>query len=460
MIWQGTVLMACVLAVVAFAPGARAAEEKQLTNSPKNHMLDNNDNFSADGKFLCYDTREMFGSGIENSRSVEKVEIATGAETVLCEAKEKEFVTGAKAAPGIGAASFLPTENKVIFIHGPNLEEVPVRGYYGKPNRQGAIVVADGKSPVTWLDKRDVDTSRDTIPGAHRGGSHRHEYTLDGKRVGFTYDDFILTNYERTIGYVETNHPKAPKPANGYFALLVPIVPTGKAKPGELEHAAADSWIGEHGLMRGFIGKVKEEDGTYTDSLFVVDVPANVDITTADSGSATRFPSPPKGVSIRRLTHTPASGNVRGTVKGDRIAYFAKDADGKNQVFIIPSNGSDKDPDPAKHPVQATHLPKGAASVRWHPSGNSIVCESNGAIVATCVKPGSDFGKSVFLTPQADGKDRGQLVMSPDGKLLAYNKAVPTKGKDGKSVKTYNGADPTQIFILPFPDANNDGVAD
>jgi hypothetical protein len=447
-----------VLAVVAMTPSAFAADEKQITTSPKNHMLDNNDNFSSDGKFLCYDTREMYGGAIENSRSVEKVEIATGVETVLCEAKE--FVTGAKAAPGIGACSFLPTENKIIFIHGPNLEEVPVRGYYGKPNRQGAIVVADGKSPVTYLDKRDVDTTRDTIPGAHRGGTHRHEFTLDGKRVGFTYDDFLLTKYERTIGYVEYNHPKSPKGALGYFALLVPVVPPDTAKPGDLVHAAADSWIGEHGLMRGFIGKIKEQDGSFQESLFVVDVPANTDITTADSGSATRFPKPPKGVTIRRLTHTAASGNVRGTVKGDRIAYIAKGDDGKNQVFIIASDGSDQDADPAKRPVQATHLSKGAGTLRWHPSGNSILCESNGGIVSTCVKPGPDFGKSVNLTPQGDKPERGQLVLSPDGKLMAYNKAIPTTTKDGKPVKTYNGSDPTQIFVLPFPDANGDGIAD
>ena len=65
MIWQGPVLVACVLAAVVLAPSARAAEEKQLTNSPKNHMLDNNDNFSSDGKFLAYDTREMYGSGLK-----------------------------------------------------------------------------------------------------------------------------------------------------------------------------------------------------------------------------------------------------------------------------------------------------------------------------------------------------------------------------------------------------------
>ena len=32
-------------------------KEKQISFSNKNHALDNNDNFSPDGKFLCYDTR-------------------------------------------------------------------------------------------------------------------------------------------------------------------------------------------------------------------------------------------------------------------------------------------------------------------------------------------------------------------------------------------------------------------
>src|SRR6185503_5257820 len=177
-------------------------------------------------------------------------------------------------------ASFSPVENKVAFIHGPMPEEVPARGYYGKPNRQGAEVAADGKGHLTWLDKRDVDAGRETICGAHRGGTHRHEYSLDGKRIGFTYDDFLLTDYERTVGYME-RHPKAPPPASCYFAILVPVVPRGTAKPGELERAYGDSWIGRQGLMRAFIGKVREADGTYQESLFMVDVPADVDITTA-----------------------------------------------------------------------------------------------------------------------------------------------------------------------------------
>jgi Tol biopolymer transport system component len=139
-------------------------------------------------------------------------------------------------------------------------------------------------------------------------------------------------------------------------------------------------------------------------------------------------------------------------VAGDRIAYYADGAEGKSQIFVIASDGSDQDPNPAKRPVQVTSLPKGAGpGLRWHPSGNLIVCTSNGGVVATCVQPGAAFGRSVFLTPQGDGPSRGQLVMSRDGKLLAYGRALPTKDDSGKPFKTYKGSDPMQVFVLPCP---------
>jgi len=437
-----------VVSIPSFA-GTMLITEKQLTFSPKHHWLDNNDNFSADGRFLCYDTREMAGPGIDNSQSIEKVGIATGKETVLY--KPAESITGAKAAPGIGASSFSPVADTVVFIHGPLVSDVPKRGYYAKPNRNGAEVAADGSGKLSWLDFRDVETSRDTLPGAHRGGTHRHEYTLDGRRIGFTYDDFLLPQYERTIGYMERN-PKAPGGASCWFAVLVPVVPKGTSKPGEIERALGDSWIGREGLMRAFIGTVREDDGVnYQDSLFVVDIPKDIDITTADSGSATRYPSPPKRTRIRRLTHDWASGTVRGTPDGGRIAYYGHAEDGSTQVFIIPSDGSDRSDDPAKRPVQVTHFPKGAGpGLRWHPSGDTIFCISDNGIAATCVEPGKRFGKTTFLTPHGDTPVRIELVVSPDGRMLAYTKPVPTRDESGARKTAYNGADCQQIFTLEY----------
>jgi len=137
--------------------------EKQVTFSPKTHALDNNDNFSPDDRFLCYDTRRTdFNKDLANSKSIEKVEIATGSETVLW---KPLFVTGEDAAPGVAAVSYHPFENKVIFIHGPLLDEVEDRGYYNIRNRTGVEVDGNGDGNKILVDMRDVNNNI-TIPGA------------------------------------------------------------------------------------------------------------------------------------------------------------------------------------------------------------------------------------------------------------------------------------------------------
>jgi uncharacterized protein (TIGR03437 family) len=257
-------------------------------------------------------------------------------------------------------------------------------------------------------------------------------------------------------------HPKAPAGATHWTVLLVPIVPSSAAKTGELDRAADDSWIGAKGLMRGFIGRVKEADGTFMSSLFVVDIPENVDVTTADAGTKTRFPSPPRGVTVRRLTYTAASGIVRGSHDGTRVGYYATAPDGSRQAYIINALGSDRDPNPAMRPVQATFLEKGAgAGLRWHPTGNSIALTSDNGVVAVCVRPGPLFGAHSFLswwgsrapTPEA-------LVWSRSGRLLAFNRRVPTINAQGELVKDFNNNDFRQIFVAVFPDENQNGIVD
>jgi len=464
---RASIALIMLTSTAILTTSAGHAAERQLTFTAKNHDLDNNDNFSPDGRHLCYDTRNMVGPGIDNGLTIELVEIATGKETLLYTPALK--VTGERPAPGVGAVSFSGAENRVAFIHGPPVSQLAERGPYGLPNRQGASVVTDGTAPaapqggyeMTWLDFRDTATDRDTLPGAHRGGTHRHEFTLDGKRIGFTYNDVLLPAYDRTVGYMEP-HPEAPGGASHYFANLVPIVPKGTAKPGEIEYAAKDSWVGREGLRRAFIGTVRNPDGeTYENSLFMIEIPADVDITTADSGSAARFPRPPAGTSIRRMTHDWANGTVRGSFDGAQVAYYGKATDGTTQVFLIPADGSDQSEDPELRPRQATFLPEGSESgLRWHPSGNTVFSLSNGGVVATCVKPGPNFGRSVFLTGQADGPERIKLTSSQDGTLLAYNRAVRTENAQGEIVKAWDGTDLLQIFTVAFPDADGDGVID
>ena len=73
--------------------------EIQITFSPYNHSLDNNDNFSPDNMWLVYDTRTNNG-GILRGKTIEKVNIST-----------KEIVTiysapgASETGPGTGAVS-------------------------------------------------------------------------------------------------------------------------------------------------------------------------------------------------------------------------------------------------------------------------------------------------------------------------------------------------------------------
>lgn len=452
-------VLAALLAVFLIPAPAQTPGEWQITFSTINHLLDNNDNFSKDNRFICFDTRETLGGGIGNSTSIGKVSVTSGLENLIY-APWDVLVSTTAAAPGMGAASYSPVSDEVVFIHGPLVSETATLGFYGTRNRRGGVVLGDGSGDIRFYDMRDV-TSAMTTPGAHRGGTHRHEYSLDGKRVGFTYDDHLLQTYGRTIGMM-VPHAKAPAGFSHYSVLLVPVVLTASAQVGELDKADSDSWIGSKGLMRGFIGHVKQADGTWMSSLFVVDIPENVDVTTANSGSTTAFPTPPAGVTIRRLTNTAASGIVRGSHDGTRIGYYATAADGTRQVFIIPSNGSDQSTDPAMKPVQATFLEKGASGgLRWHPSGNSVAVISDNGIVAISVLPGPTFGKATWLTTHGTGVPAADaLVWSRDGARLAFNRRVPTYNAAGELVKDFNKNDFRQIFLVDFPDTDKNGVPD
>ena len=418
--------------------------EKQITFESKTHALDNNDNFSPDGKYLCYDTRGMvYNNNLANCKSIEKVEIATGNTTVLWEPKS---VSGENGAPGVAAVSYHPTENKVVFIHGPFLEEVEERGYYDIKNRTGKTVSADGKGVLTHIDLRDVSTDNPTVPGAQRGGTHRHEYSRNGKRVGFTYDDILQQDYDRSIGYLDENK-NAPDGATHYFASLLKPAKKGMSKPGEIEKAFGDSWVNYDGTKRAFIGKVRAVNGVdYETSLFVAEIPENVDITTAYSGDKDTYPTPPKGVKVRRLTHsTTDDGIVRGSYDGKRIAYFSEDENGIKQVFVIATDGSDLSEDSEKRPKQLTNFTSDASTVRWHPSDNMLFSISNGNIYMTTVGSSKDFGNTKLLT--STDLLRRDLVVSPKGGLLAYT----IKIKDEKSTLIVDGKikdEFDQIFVM------------
>ncbi len=429
-------------------------KEIQITSDlSKNHDLDNNDNFSPDGKWLVYDTRTGVG-GIGGSPSVERVNIETGENQVLFGIPDNKDY-----GPGAGAASYHPIENKVIFIHG--LPVCTEANPYQQWRRSGVIVKDDKPNVAINMDSRDVTFP--FTPGALRGGTHRHEFSRDGKWVGYTYNDAIMKHVEdstgikwnlRTIAVSNQQHPVAVDvndenvQGTWYSAVVVRVVPDPKPGSNEISNAASDSWIGASGytkpdgtkqVARAFIGSVRNKAGKPVDELFVVDIPDSINVPGEYGpleGTRTTFPMPPKGTVQRRLTFTAESkypgcgGVVRASFDGKKISFQAKDQNGIQQIFLISPSGGVV--------TQLTEHTTGVQSgIRWSPDNQSVIYVWDNSIIQCQVSDRRFEKRFKRLTAKTTGAP-SNLVWSNDGKTIAFNRSV-----SGGSTEPKN-----QIFIF------------
>lgn len=428
--------------------------EKQITHDlTYHHDLDNNDNFSPDGRWLVYDTRTDDG-GIAESARIERINIETGEKQVLFNITNNQ-VWG----PGAGAVSYSPKENAVVFIHGlvNSTRENPYQQW-----RRTGVIIHDARPNVpVYMDARDVTPPY--TPGALRGGTHRHEWSGDGQWIGFTYNDAILKALEdstgqkrnlRTIGVsrkikaVSVDENAENVSGEWFSALVVRVVPNPAPGSDEISHAASDSWVGTNGytntsgkrqIARAFLGTVKDKNGNDVPEVFIVDIPD--DITQPGplgplEGTNIDFPMPPNGTFQRRLTsttntsHPGCSGIVRSSPDGSRLAFLAKDAKGISQIFIISPNGG--------KPHQITECASDiTGNLRWHPDGKHITYVYEGSIVL-CEVSDALFKERIQILTEPSAAAPGNLVWSADGKVLAFNRLV--KNEAGKGTQ--------QVFVL------------
>ncbi|WP_286174689.1 DUF3748 domain-containing protein [Cytophaga sp. FL35] len=426
-------------------------KEIQLTRDlTYNHDLDNNDNFSPDDQWLVYDTRTELG-GIGGNGTIEKVHVVTGEKKVLYHIPENKVY-----GPGVGAVSYSHTENQVAFIHG--LLNCSETSPYQQWRRSGVIIDENRPEVPIFMDARDVEAP--FTVGALRGGTHRHEWSGDGKFIGFTYNDAIMKQLEdstgsihnlRTIGVSKRNSPVVVENENAenfsgewFSVLVVNVVPEPTPGSDEISRAARDSWVGHNGYLkkngkrqraRAFIGTVKNSTGESVDEVFLVDIPEDITQPNENSfleGTATNLPAPPKGANQRRLTFTSESerpgceGIVRSSNDGSLLAFLAYDKNHVKQVYAISPLGGE--------PQQLTfHKNDVLSGVRWHPNRQEIIYVQNNSIHRKKI----DAQESEVLT-QPTNDAPTNLVWSHDGKTIAYNRMV--KNAEGEKTK--------QIFLI------------
>ena len=432
-------------------------KEIQLTHDlNKNFDLDGRYNFSPDDKWLVYDTR-IEGGGIGDCSTIEKVNIETGEIVTLYKTQNAtEF------GPGVGAPSYSHTENKTIFIHGllNCNEEHP----YQQWRRTGVMIDDNNPGVPIFMDARDVTPP--FTPGALRGGTHQHEWSGDGKWIGYTYNDAIMKTLEdktgehwnlRTIGVsraispVEVDHDPDGENKNGthFSVLVVKVVPNPKPGSDEIDHANDDSWVGNHGYKkedgtwqrgRAFVGTVRDKNNNPVREVFIVDIPEQIDIPGDDGpleGTETTFPMPPKGTIQKRLTFTAETtqpgiiGFTRCSSDGKFISYRAKDEKGVFQVFFVSPLGGD--------PIQVTkHDSDVQSAVRWSPDDKKIYYVWDNSVIECDVSDGAGFGEWKRITSKTT-EAPNNIVLSHGGKMIAFNRYVQ---KDGTNIKM------KQIFIV------------
>jgi len=457
-----------VLAITISACGCWSAKmiteqkirEVQLTFDPRNHYLDNNDNFSPDDEWLVYDTRHAVQGHplmeVGANSNIEKVNVKTGEIVVLYETPNQT-----EYGPGVGAASYNPVENKVICMHG--LLNCNAERTYWYWRRTGVVVDEAQRGEPVFLDARDVTPP--FTPGALRGGTHRHEWSADGKWIGLTYNDAIMADIEkrtgervnlRTVGVsaalrpVKVDHDPEGENNDGiwFSALVVKVVPNPKPGSDEISRAFSDAWVGTKGYRkrdgsrqraRAFLGKVRDKQGRELVEVFVVDIPERIDIAGDDGsleGTETTMPMPPKGTVQRRLTYTENRKYagvvteprhwVRSSPDGSRISYLAKDDNGITQVFFVSPLGGE--------PVQVTHHNSSIQStVRWNPNGEEICYVCDNSIYVCDVRKGASFGKARRMTARTEEPPMCP-VWSYDGHTIAFNRVVPNGKKSYKQI--------------------------
>jgi hypothetical protein len=414
--------------------------------------------FSRDGRHIVFDHRND-ETQLVASTGISMVDLQSGEKTAVY-----IVPTPTLGGPGVGAATFSPTGDEVIFIHG--LDNASEARPYAGHRRTAAWVSLSALGKMTRLDARDVTPP--FTPGALRGGTHAHHWSGDGTMVSFTYNDAVIPALGpapadlRCIGVtvlgkaveVEARLPGEEFSGSGFSVLITPV--TAHPTPGsdEISRAYEEGWVGTDGYLKpddsrqakaiAFIGNVVSASGGVQSEVFIADLPENLTIIHPGSpleGTATELPSPPEGVVIRRLTRTDSTPQpglqgprhwIRSSPDGSTIAFVDEDENGIAQIFGVSPNGG---------PLRQISKFKQSVDTpfTWSPCGEWIASSVGKRIHRLHVTS----GKSTSLTKKfpVGQHPRHGIVFSPDGSTIAFNRLLPHP----------DGGDFLQICLLEVP---------
>jgi hypothetical protein len=453
-------------------PPEQPLTERQITSAASGHMLTHAAVWSADSRWLVYDTRQSLDGAVFDGTCIERVEIETG---------RIERLYTSRGGAGCGVATTCPVDDRVVLIHGP--EHPTADWQYAACHRRGVVVrttTPDGGENLDACDLTPPFTS-----GALRGGTHLHLFSPDGRFVSFTYEDAILDASQATttlqavarnlrgIGLTICDEPvRVPRthPRNhdgsGFSVLLTRLHDAPAPGSDQIMRACEEAWVGTNGYLRSdgsrqqhalaFQGEVVTARKQTIREVFVLDLPDR----TADlheeadgplAGTPTTRPAPPRGVRQRRLTDTSGlaypglSGPrhwLRSSPDGSRIGFLARDDRGIVQIFTVSPNARPT-ADGTDAIRQVTNDGWDVSSCfSWSPCGRRIGYVADGSVFEVDVETGSS-ARLTKVHPTASPPRPEACVHSPDGRWLAFLRTVILPDPQVGHERSFN-----QIFVV------------
>lgn len=319
-----------------------------LTVLPAGHTLHHNGVFSKDGQWIVFDGRND-DTKIGETSTIGIVHVGTGKEKILYRTQNQTIY-----GPGVGAASFSPVTDKVIFIHG--LASANKEKPYAMSRRTAVGIAINQPNHPFFYDARDINSPY--TPGSLRGGTHSHSWSGDGQLISFTYNDELIDADLRMVGVMVpftkgVSVESAEGNNNGIMFSCVVTNVVRNPTPGseQISKAFDECWVGENGytLETGehipyaiaFQGNVLNTEGKQITEVFIVDIDQEKIL--ADSlavGQSGERPQVPKGIQQRRITFSKKGLSdtrhwLRSSPDGKFIYALAKDQNEFNQLAQI-----------------------------------------------------------------------------------------------------------------------------
>ncbi len=307
---------------------------KTLTLAPQGHTIHHNNTFSKDDEWIVFDGRND-DTKIGETSTIGIVNVRTREEKIVYQTQSQTIY-----GPGVGAVSFSPTADRMIFIHG--LKNADSVRPYDMSRRVGVGIDIAAPMQAFHYDARDVVAPY--TPGSLRGGTHSHCWSGDGRMISFTYNDEFVDSDLRTVGVmVPADNPVVVEKditnndGEMYAAIVTEVVREPKWSSDEISKAFDECWVGSAKTI-AFQGNTKNEKGETITEIYLVDIDEDLIKTDGQAvGQEGERPHVPQGIRQKRLSHTAKGLSdfrhwLRSSADGKYIYALAKDEQDRNQI--------------------------------------------------------------------------------------------------------------------------------